>query len=488
MSKLSSLHRRKRLLAMLSGLFVAPMAQAVPDWTAVAGDGNWTSVLNWSTGVAPGVADVAVFGSAGSGGSNLVDQNFTIGGLTYNANSTHTMNIGLGTELQVLGPILVGVGAPTNGATTTWGSGGQVTIGAPGAAQNLWVGVNNSSAASGTTTGQLFLEDIQVGGSINNLSIGSKVPYGTYMGGSVYGGGNANGALVLGGNSVLSVGTASARANVNVGINNSGTGTVTGLLDARQGVADFHATNFIVGHSGGGAATGTFRSGAQTTVDATQINVGTGSNATGTFELGAGDVKAQTITLGNGGNFIFTGGRLGFGTFNGTLNQEGGILAPGYPSGIGTINGNYNLSSAGVLEFDLNGTTVGSLYDRLVVNGMTQLNADSGLGGWLDIRLGYAANIGDSFLILDNNLTDPIAGYFRGLAEGSQFTEAYGGFLYTFQISYVGGTGNDVTLNTINVASASVPPAVPEPETWAMLLAGLGLLSFAARRKKNCAA
>ncbi|TXT22552.1 MAG: hypothetical protein FD134_2457, partial [Gallionellaceae bacterium] len=38
----------------------------------------------------------------------------------------------------------------------------------------------------------------------------------------------------------------------------------------------------------------------------------------------------------------------------------------------------------------------------------------------------------------------------------------------------------------LSVASnIAPPPAVPEPETYAMLLAGLGLLGFVGRRKKT---
>lgn len=45
-------------------------------------------------------------------------------------------------------------------------------------------------------------------------------------------------------------------------------------------------------------------------------------------------------------------------------------------------------------------------------------------------------------------------GTFRGLPEGSKFTETFGGQSFTFGITYHGGTGNDVVLN-----------AVPEPNT-----------------------
>ena len=49
-----------------------------------------------------------------------------------------------------------------------------------------------------------------------------------------------------------------------------------------------------------------------------------------------------------------------------------------------------------------------------------------------------------------------------------------------------GGTAGDF-LMTINSSPAPIQSTVPEPEAYAMLLAGLGLLSFTARRRKQSA-
>jgi hypothetical protein len=51
------------------------------------------------------------------------------------------------------------------------------------------------------------------------------------------------------------------------------------------------------------------------------------------------------------------------------------------------------------------------------------------------------------------------------------------------------GTYNNVHLSGVDSAVNQTPVAsVPEPETYAMLMVGLGLLGFTARRNKNQAA
>lgn len=45
--------------------------------------------------------------------------------------------------------------------------------------------------------------------------------------------------------------------------------------------------------------------------------------------------------------------------------------------------------------------------------------------------------------------------------------------------------GNDFALDDLSLAAALPPAAVPEPQTYALVLAGLGLLGFAPRRRRR---
>ncbi|MEO8442045.1 MAG: PEP-CTERM sorting domain-containing protein, partial [Betaproteobacteria bacterium] len=46
--------------------------------------------------------------------------------------------------------------------------------------------------------------------------------------------------------------------------------------------------------------------------------------------------------------------------------------------------------------------------------------------------------------------------------------------------------GNATTLaGIVRINGGVITPTIPEPETYAMLLAGLGFLGFAARRRKQ---
>jgi hypothetical protein len=74
-----------------------------------------------------------------------------------------------------------------------------------------------------------------------------------------------------------------------------------------------------------------------------------------------------------------------------------------------------------------------------------------------------AIPIGTAFTLIDRAGSSPFTNFFAGLPEGSRFTVTdYFGSNYTFQITYTGGTGNDVVLSRpfptlATVASGSNP-------------------------------
>ncbi len=76
---------------------------------------------------------------------------------------------------------------------------------------------------------------------------------------------------------------------------------------------------------------------------------------------------------------------------------------------------------------------------------------------------------------------------------GTGFSLQYAGFGNSYSSGYI---PQDVSLNgsatpgytAFDANRWSLTPAVPEPETYAMMLAGLSLMGFASRRRKNLAA
>ena len=70
-----------------------------------------------------------------------------------------------------------------------------------------------------------------------------------------------------------------------------------------------------------------------------------------------------------------------------------------------------------------------------------------------------------------------------GVAYGFSGIGTYSGF-----ILQIGPNGHDVGVDRLTYLVNSVQPAVPEPATWAMLVAGFGLIGAALRRRPAAAA
>ena len=86
----------------------------------------------------------------------------------------------------------------------------------------------------------------------------------------------------------------------------------------------------------------------------------------------------------------------------------------------------------------------------------------------------YMANSKDSFMTTSSPTT----------IQGVTFNEARASFTSDLQFPGFFNTEGPAGFFGPNLSTAAAPP-VPEPETYAMLTAGLGLLSFIARRRKK---
>jgi autotransporter-associated beta strand protein len=119
------------------------------------------------------------------------------------------------------------------------------------------------------------------------------------------------------------------------------------------------------------------------------------------------------------------------------------ILNPGLPLAAAILTcSNLTLSGTTSFQVELNGTTPGSGYDQLVVNGSVSLNNATFAGA-----VGFAPAPGDSFVIINNDGNDPVNGIFLGLTNGAPLVLGTN----LFQISYTGGDGNDVVLTRIRM-------------------------------------
>lgn len=124
----------------------------------------------------------------------------------------------------------------------------------------------------------------------------------------------------------------------------------------------------------------------------------------------------------------------GSGAFTGNIRFLD-AFSPGNSPGVVEFE-NFSLSSTSEFLLELGGLFEGE-FDLLKISG------DANLGGELAVSLlsDFVPSVGDEFEIL--NVGGILSGQFRGLEEGEILTDDTG---QPFQISYLGGDGNDVVL------------------------------------------
>jgi PKD repeat protein len=238
-------------------------------------------------------------------------------------------------------------------------------------------------------------------------------------------------------------------------------GTITGTYDAGSGnlaivlqpgeTIQIPATlgGELVTIQGPGTAviTGTIQAG-QVALETGQFSLTSSSRIQGDVVVDGTPAVAGTLILGNTTDVVLPAGYTvdvgQYGDLEGIGAVGAGIILagevdPGNSPGRITT-GPFRFTSTGRYRAELNGTAAGTGYDQLVVRGAVTLNAGATLLPTLGSGFNPAA--GSTFTIIDNDGTDAVSGTFAGLAEGA--TLSIGG--RRFEITYKGGTGNDVVL------------------------------------------
>jgi hypothetical protein len=148
--------------------------------------------------------------------------------------------------------------------------------------------------------------------------------------------------------------------------------------------------------------------------------------------------------------------------------MNGASVMPGHSPGTMTIQ-DLTLENGSILNLDV--STKGGISDRLNIGG----NFDAKQGSQLSLNLTDTIGVGTDFSSL--NLTD----YFSFSGASAANTSLFSNMTVLAQ-----GTGKSLFSLTLNSnGSVASVAAVPEPDSYAMFLAGLGLLGLFTRRQRK---
>ena len=222
-------------------------------------------------------------------------------------------------------------------------------------------------------------------------------------------------ALTTGGTSIVSLAGVTG-SSVLLGSN---TLTLSNAADSFGGVIG--GTGGLTLHAGTETLAGTSTYSGATTIEGGTLTI-------------TGSIANSAVTVQNGGTLAGTG------TTSAVTLLSGGTVSAGGAGAAGLLTtGNLAFSSGSIFAEELGGTTVGSEYDQVHVNGAIDLT-----GAILSVAVlnSFDPSGLSSFEIINNDGTDQVIGTFAGLAQGAVF-DVHG---VSYVISYTGGDGNDVVI------------------------------------------
>jgi len=288
---------------------------------------------------------------------------------------------------------------------------------------------------------------------------------------------------------------------------NSGTLTVTNdaLLETETGLIGFVGAlpSTVLVSAGGSWTTGDLEVGGSqqgilnidggtvtvTSVAADAVEIG-GDSALGTVTVSnngtlnsAGDItigefEEGVLTSKTGGQvlapgkkvFVKSQGTLKGGVVEGEIVENGGRVLPGDSPGMFELTGDYLQEPGGTLEIEIDGTTPGTGYDQLLVDG------DVTLDGNLDIRVSDpflgVIQVSDDFLFID--ATGTLSGSFANVQNGTVVIQD--------EMGQPAGT-MEITETSCSGLCARSFMTLPEPGAALSLGAGIGLLALLARSR-----
>ncbi|MCU9950564.1 DUF4347 domain-containing protein, partial [Pseudomonas sp. PDM13] len=422
-----------------------------------------TSAVTLSLGTTLTVSSAEAIGSLAGAGSVVLNGALTIGG--DNTSTTYTGVISGASGLTKVGSgtqTLTGANSFT-GATSI--SAGGLTIGSGGALGNDSAVTVSSGATLTVATASLAVGSLAGAGTVsigaNTFTSGSNNSSTTFSGaisGSGTFGKAGSGVLTLSGTNsgssaaiLVNGGMLAVASDANL---TSGTVTLQNSNLRVTGATTIDNNIVLTGGSGGIVAdaavtlSGVISGGSLLAKSGTGTLTLTGTNTySGATSVTAGSLIVDGALSATSGVFVSSGATLGgsgsifaSSSTNTVTVQNGGTLSPGNGgAGALTVNGNLLMNSGSTLALDINGTSAGTQYDQVIVNGTVDVS-----GATLAVTHAYAAGTGDSYSIIVNDAADAVTGTFSGLSEGGVVTA--GGNATPLTASYIAGTGNDFTL------------------------------------------
>lgn len=306
-------------------------------------------------------------------------------------------------------------------------------------------------------------------GSIININNAGSGGAGVYLGGSLQRPGG-DGSLTMTGGSQINIQAAPGLGQLRIGRDGSALVRMRGA--SRIDVGDGQV---VIARDKG--SDGTLLMSENSSITAGWVGVGRNKTASGDEDGGTGTVvlvnstlTAQNIVVGSNG---FLGGS---GTIIGNVTNHG-IFSPGNSPGILEIDGSFTAlaGSKMILEIESNGLG-GFNTDLVIFKGgqpldLTNLNAEFRFLGNTDPNAFGASGLFNIDTFFQERQTDAsLAGLAPSVFDNAVFTAQADHYQIT-QFSFNAATGGTITA------------AVPEPESWALMLAGLLTIGCITRRR-----